>query len=72
MSALRAAFYGQQLDQHDLAQRILEVVPRTRSSKARLDLTGAFGPGAWPRDRATGLQINIPQPRLRGWLSYDK
>jgi predicted transcriptional regulator of viral defense system len=72
VSALRAAFYGQRLDQHDLAQRILAAVPRTRSSKARLDLTGAFGPSKWPRDRATGLQINIPEPRLRGWLSYGK
>ena len=72
VSALRAAFYCQQLDQQDLAQRIIATVPRTRSSKARLDLTGAFGPGEWPRDRATGLQINIPQARLRGWLSYGK
>jgi predicted transcriptional regulator of viral defense system len=72
VSALRAAFYSQQLNQHDLAQRILAVVPRTRSSKARLDLTRAFGPGKWPRDRATGLQINIPESRLRGWLTYGK
>jgi predicted transcriptional regulator of viral defense system len=72
VSALRAAFYSQQLDQHDLAKHILAVVPRTRSSTARLDVTGAFGPGKWPRDRATGLQINIPEPRLRGWLSYGK
>ena len=72
VSALRAAFYSQQLDQQDLAQRILAAVPRTRSSKARLDLTRAFGPGEWPRDRATGLKINIPQSRLLGWLSYDK
>jgi predicted transcriptional regulator of viral defense system len=72
VSALRAAFYALQLDQHDLAQRILALVPRTRSSKARLDPTAAFGPGEWPRDAATGLQINIPQPRLRGWLTYGK
>ncbi len=72
LSALRVAFYSQQLDRQDLAQRILAVVPRTRSSKARLDPTGAFGPGDWSRDRATGLQINIPESRLRGWLTYGK
>ena len=72
VSALRAAFYSQQLGEHDLARRILTVVPRTRSSKARLDPTGEFRSGEWPRDRATGLQINIPPPRLHGWLSYGK
>jgi hypothetical protein len=72
VSALRAAFYCEQLGERDLAQRILTVVPRTRSSKARLDPTGEFRPSEWPRDKATGLQINIPPRRLHGWLNYGK
>ncbi len=72
LTALRAAFYCDQLQLTSVADQIVQAVGRTRSSKARLDPTGEFGTGAWPRDRHTGLQINFPERRLRGWLSYGK
>jgi predicted transcriptional regulator of viral defense system len=71
VAARRAVFFSRASGLADVANRIMTEVGRTRSSSP-VDPTRSFGDGDWPRDRETGLVVNLPDGRLHGWMTYGK
>jgi len=70
--AARCAFWMRELGEIRLARRILSSIGAPLTGPRLLDSARSFGDGKWPRDRETGLIVNVPPANLDGWLSYSK
>ena len=70
--AARCAYWVRELGEVRLARRILRSIGAPLTGPRLLDSARSFGDGKWPRDRETGLIVNVPPSNLSGWLSYGK
>ncbi|HWH44466.1 MAG TPA: hypothetical protein VNT32_07030 [Thermoleophilaceae bacterium] len=69
----RAAYWLHRVGREDASEALIEGLGGpARSGSARLDPGSEFGDGDFPRDRRTGLRVNVPEHYIRGWLSYGK
>lgn len=68
----RCAFWLRNLGEPRAERRLLQAIGAPLTGRRLLDPSNSFGDGPWPRDRETGLIINIPERALGGWLSYEK
>jgi predicted transcriptional regulator of viral defense system len=68
----RCAYWLRELGQARSARRIMRTVGGRLTGARPLDASRSFGEGPWPRDRETGLVLNMPQETIDGWLEYGK
>ncbi len=68
----RCAYWLRELGQVRSARRIMRALGGRLTGVRRLDASQSFGEGPWPRDRETGLVLNMPQETIDGWLEYGK
>ena len=68
----RCAYWLRELGQTRSARRIMHALGGRMTGARPLDASRSFGEGPWPRDRETGLVLNMPQETIDGWLEYGK
>jgi predicted transcriptional regulator of viral defense system len=68
----RCAYWLRELGQAPYARRIMHALGGRLTGARPLDASRSFGAGPWPRDRETGLVLNMPQETIDGWLEYGK
>lgn len=69
----RLAFWLRETGHPRDSRRVIRGLGGPLSGSRLLDAAKNFGPEQrWPRDRETGLVINMPQRTVDGWLEYGK
>ena len=68
----RLAFWLRETGLPRESRRIMRGLGGPLRGSRLLDAAKNFGDDRWPRDRDTGLVINMPQGTIDGWLEYGK
>jgi len=68
----RAAFWLRELGRVRESRLLLRAIGAPLKGRRLLDHTQPFGDGPWPRDRESGLVMNMPDAAIAGWLEYAK
>jgi predicted transcriptional regulator of viral defense system len=68
----RLAFWLHETGHIRHARRVMRALGGPLKGRRPLDASRGFGDGPWRRDRETGLQVNMPERALDGWLEYGK
>lgn len=70
--AARCAFWMRELGDVRSARLILSSIGAPLTGPRLLDSARSLGDRSGPRDRETGLIVNMPDRAIEGWLSYGK
>lgn len=70
--AARCAFWMRELGDVRNARLLLRSIQAPLTGPRQLNSAHPFDGDDWPRDRETGLIINMPMHAIEGWLTYGK
>jgi predicted transcriptional regulator of viral defense system len=70
--AARAGFWLRELGRPREARLLFRAAGAPLKGRVVLDPSKSYGTGSWPRDRESGLYLNLPERGIVGWLGYGK